>query len=52
MECFGGEVIFGDLAGDAMSGFAPTEEGYSGKESDESEAHGAMDSVSHWQAAG
>jgi len=27
LDGFGGEVIFGDLAGDAMASFAPTEEG-------------------------
>lgn len=34
LEGFGGEMIFGDLAGDAMAGFAPTEEGDGGKEGD------------------
>ncbi len=35
LESFGGEVIFGDLAGDAMAGFTPTEEGDGGEEGDE-----------------
>ena len=35
LKGFGGEVIFGDLAGDAMAGFTPTEEGDGGEEGDE-----------------
>lgn len=47
LEGLGREMVFGDLAGDAMAGFAPGEQGDGGAEETEDDAHGGLDSVWH-----